>query len=194
MVEAMQRMIAFGEPRLDADLASILGPVEPAGSSAAAPNSLPRLAIEAFVIIVAAIVLAQFLPGPAEDKPEARAPVASGPLSTPPGGILPEIRNDAADREARAIAAKAPAKRPPRARNAARAARPAAQKPPKAVAPAGATGRETAIVPERRAGPRKTVSFQASASREQRKTLIAGGNAPTRMAPHGPRHHRRPGR
>lgn len=189
----MQRMIAFGEPRLDADLASILGPVRPTECSAAGTNPLQRLAVEAVLVIAAAMVLAQFLPGSADDEPAAKSPVAIGPISRPPGGILPEIRNDP-DREAQAAAAKAPAERASRTRDAARAARPAAQPPGRNATSASELARRTAPATTRRAGPRKTVSFQPSSSRDQRETLIAGGNAPPRIGPHGPRHHRRPGR
>ena len=193
MVRAMPRMIAFGEPRLDADLASILGVSSPPESAAAGRGLRHRLVIEAVLAIAAALVLAQLLPGPAgEAPPKPRRPVAMGPISTPPGGILPKIRTGNAER---AAAAEAAADRSSRAKDAARAA-PPSPRPARDVAASvrELPERKAASAPVRRAGPRRTVGFPAAASDGPRKTLIAGGNARPRIGKHGPRHHRRPGR
>lgn len=195
MVQAMPRMIAFGEPRLDADLATILGASGPPESAAAGRGLRHRLVIEAVLAIAAALVLAQLLPGPAgKAPPKPRKPVAMGPISTPPGGILPKIRTGNANAE-RAAAARAAADRSSRAKDAARAT-PPSPRPARDVAGSvrELPERKAASAPVRRAGPRRTVGFPAAASDGPRKTLIAGGNARPRIGKHGPRHHRRPGR
>ncbi len=192
MAGDVQRIIAFGEPRLDADLASILAPPDAFDAQRTERLLRQRLAVEAILMIVAAIILAQALSRGGNETPRPRGPIAAGPVSTPPGGILPAIRNGGADQRAQDDRDEPSSERPARAKRADTAAASAPRPVQSAIAPVrAAPERIAAQAPVRRAGPRRTVGFPATAAQERRETLIVGVQSTERLGPHGPRHHRK---
>lgn len=81
MFGTMKKMPVFGEPRLDADLASIIAASEAAGKPGRAITSLyqKRVVIVALLLAVAAIGLAQFLSRPLRSEAEVAAETAAMP-------------------------------------------------------------------------------------------------------------------
>ncbi|WP_156522054.1 hypothetical protein [Croceicoccus mobilis] len=86
----MKKMPAFGEPRLDADLASIIAASEAAGKPKRAITTpyQKRVVVVAAVLAICAIGLAEWLsePAPAEPQIAAREPYMPTPL---PGNASP---------------------------------------------------------------------------------------------------------
>ncbi len=186
MRHGVKSVIAFGEPRLDADLASILAVPGPTDTGEAERLSPWRFAVDAVLVIAATLLLVQLLPRDASEPPlPPTRPIASGPISTPPGGVLPAIR----DTNGKGVPADAAGPSPARSSPVKEAKQPA---PRQVRDPAArAAPKREAAQPVRRAGPRRSVGFPAATSRDRPKPLIGGGQPAKPIKRHGPRHHRK---
>lgn len=206
----MTRMVAFGEPRLDADLASIIAASEAAGKPGRkiTPRFQHRVIAGGVLALFSALGLAQFLANPIEPATRTFVPMAATATipPAPPQNTVPEMPEAAPEKAKVAVVAKpprpqtrsAPARRPGKPRS-----DPAAtpDKPPARLEHAGYSPYAVRAAPKKTppvaAGPRGTVRFPDAApgTDANRSEVLISGYTPTEPPPkrtmfgrRGPRH------